>query len=1013
MSIAPQVILSELSNPDVDIRLREFAHRLAKTHEIETAKISRTQETTLLEYLESWELALRNAYAIFKAAPSKGLPDPSGRASRAGEWMLDNFYIVKQTIRQIEEDLPYSFLNELPKLNETSLQGHTRIFALAREWIGYSQGQIDLTQAAIFVQDYQQVMPLTIGELWALPIMLRIGVLERLVYATSELTGVEVSNSLSEVPSQFAVTLPSDTVIANCFLSLRLLSATDWKDFFEQTSRVEQILRDDPAHIYADMDFDTRNNYRGIIEELARHSKHGEEQVALTAVDFARNAKNESSLRKSHVGFYLVDAGRVTLENSINYKPGFRVRIQRALLAFPTATYLGSIAALSILFVLGLLTYTKLSSGSTTQLIVVGLLGLGLAFEAAITIVHWDITHRIKPQSLPRMDFSEGIPAGNRTMVVVPTLLESEKELNHLLQELELYYLSNPDPLLTYALLTDFGDAPKEDMPEDEELLTLASAGIENLNKKYGMVSPFYLFHRHRQWNPSEGVWMGWERKRGKLADFNRLLLDLGETPYSTQVGDASILTDIKYVITLDADTSLPQGSANRLIATLAHPLNHAEFAADGRSVVAGYTVLQPRVAIKPTSANRSLFSQIFAGNAGFDLYSFAVSDVYQDLFGEGSYVGKGIYDVAAFERSLAGQVRQNTLLSHDLFEGIYGRAALVTDITLYEEYPSRYLVYARRLRRWIRGDWQLLPWLFPVVHTQSGTALNRLSTINLWKIFDNLRRSLLPPTLLLLLAAGWLFLPGSPWLWTVLVFLPSVSPIFVQTFQHGRHNIGKLSLKQILKTSQLPLTRWALSVLFLPYEALLMLGAISITLIRLLFERKKMLQWTTAANASRSSALNPHIQIWREMSASLVFSTLLGISISIFNPAALWVALPFLIAWLIAPQVAYVISQPVTHVTTPLTEIQRRQVRRLARRTWAFFEQFAGPDDHWLPPDHYQESPRVNVAHYTTPTNIGLFLVSTLSAYDFGYIGLAECPSACAQLSRTWTSWNIIADIC
>jgi len=573
----------------------------------------------------------------------------------------------------------------------------------------------------------------------------------------------------------------------------------------------------------------------------------------------------------------------------------------------------------------------------------------------------------------------------------VPTLLESEKELNHLLQELELYYLSNPDPLLTYALLTDFGDAPKEDMPEDEELLALASAGIDNLNKKYGIVSPFYLFHRHRQWNPSEGVWMGWERKRGKLADFNRLLLDLGETPYSTQVGDASILTDIKYVITLDADTSLPQGSANRLIATLAHPLNHAEFAADGRSVVAGYSVLQPRVAIKPTSANRSIFSQIFAGNAGFDLYSFAVSDVYQDLFGEGSYVGKGIYDVAAFERSLAGQVRQNTLLSHDLFEGIYGRAALVTDITLYEEYPSRYLVYARRLSRWIRGDWQLMPWLFPIVQTQSGTALNRLSTINLWKIFDNLRRSLLPPTLLLLLAAGWLFLPGSPWVWTILIFLPSVLPIFVQTFQHGIHNIGKLTLKQILKTSQLPLTRWALAVLFLPYEALLMLGAISTTLIRLLIAKRNLLQWTTAANTARSFRSKAQHEIWGEMSASLVFAILLGAAVAVFNPSALWVALPFLVAWLVAPQVAYVISQPVTHVTAPLTEIQRRQVRRLARRTWAFFEQFAGPDDHWLPPDHYQESPRGNVAHYTTPTNIGLFLVSTLSAYDFGYMGLAE----------------------
>jgi cyclic beta-1,2-glucan synthetase len=995
MQIAPQVKLSEPANSDADKRLREFAHSLAKTHDAHADPVPardiverpRPQKTDLLEYLQSWEQALRRANAIFKAVPSKDIP-----VSRAGEWMLDNFYIVKQTFRQIEEDLPASFLNQLPKLCGTLLQGHSRIFALAREWIECSQSQIDLTQAAVFVQEYQQITPLTIGELWALPIMLRIGILEQLVYATADLTGIDAPKGLSEIPSQFAwLGMANETIVANCFLSLRLLSATDWKDFFEQTSRVEQILRDDPAGVYAGMDFDTRNSYRSVIEELARHSNFSEEQVALAAVEFARSGEDKTSGREAHVGFYLRDGGRATFESSISYQPGFSVRIRRALLASPTATYLGSIAILTVLFVLGLFTYAKFSGSSLAQLIIVGVLGSGLALEAAITLVHWNVTHRIKPQSLPRMDFSEGIPSGNRTMVVVPTLLESADELNHLLQELELYYLSNPDPLLTYALLTDFSDAPAENMPEDEQLLALARTGVENLNRKYTKILPFYLFHRQRQWNPSEGVWMGWERKRGKLADFNRLLLNLGETPYTTQVGDASILSNIKYVITLDADTSLPQGSANRLIATLAHPLNHAEFSADGRSVVAGYTVLQPRVAIKPTSANRSLFSQIFAGNAGFDLYSFAVSDVYQDLFGEGSYVGKGIYDVAAFERSLAGQVRQNTLLSHDLFEGIYGRAALVTDIVLYEEYPSRYLVYARRLRRWIRGDWQLLPWLFPIVHTQNGMAPNRLSIINIWKVFDNLRRSLLPPTLLALLIAGWLLLPGSSVVWTLLVLLPSALPIAAQTVQHAKHNFERLTLKQLLKPTRLPLTRWALAVLFLPYEALLMLGAIRTTLARLLIARKHLLQWTTAANAARSFGLNAHYETWGEMAVSLILTVLLGLTIAIFNPIALWVALPLLAAWLIAPQIAYVISQPVTHTVTLLSETQRRQIRRLARRTWAFFEKFAGPDDHWLPPDHFQESPRGSVAHYTTPTNIGLFLVSTLTAYDLGYMGLVE----------------------
>ena len=1004
--------LSDPAKPNTDNRLMEFAHHLAKTHKVDAIPlparkavgISRHPKSDLLEQMAIWEKALRSANAIFKAVPSNDLP-----VSRAGEWMLDNFYVVKQTFRQIEENLPASFYYQLPKLAETSLRdssgsstahGHPRIFALAWEWIGYSQSQLDLTQLTSFIQDYQQVTPLTIGELWALPSMLRIGILERLVYAATELTGIDVPKGLDEIPSQFASPgLSNEIVVANCFLSLRLLSTTDWEAFFEQTSRVEQILRDDPAGIYTRMDFDTRNSYRNVVEELARYSAFNEEEVALAAVELARSVENRTSGRQGHIGFYLQDAGRPTLESEIRYQPGLSLRIRHVLLAAPTTTYLGSIVILSVLFVLGLLTYFALSGGSFVQRIIVGSLGIGLALDAAVILVNWIVTHRISPKSLPRMDFSEGIPPGNGTIVVVPSLLENTEEINHLLQELELYYLSNPDPQLTYALLTDFSDALAQDMPNDKELLTLARSGIENLNKKYASVAPFYLFHRLRQWNPSEGVWMGWERKRGKLADFNRLLLNLRadsptalrETAYTTQVGDVNVLTDVKYVITLDADTSLPQGSANRLIATLAHPLNQAEFAPDGFSVIGGYTVLQPRVDIKPTSANRSPFSQIFAMNAGFDLYSFAVSDVYQDLFGEGSYVGKGIYDVAAFERSLAGQVRQNTLLSHDLFEGIHGRAALVTDIILYEEYPSRYLVYAHRLRRWIRGDWQLLPWLFPTVRTENGMAPNRLSIIDRWKIFDNLRRSLVPVNVVALLAAGWLFLPGSPLVWTLLILLPSVLPIAVQAVQGGKHNLERLTPKQFFKPIRLPLIRWALFILFLPYEALLALSAIGVTIARMFIFHKHMLQWTTAARTARSLRLNSRYGTWAEMGVSLFLTVLLGITIAIFNPTTLWTALPILIAWLIAPQIAYQISQPITHIPAPISKIQHRQVLRLARRTWAFFEQFAGPNDHWLPPDHFQESPRGTVAHYTTPTNIGLFLVSTLSAYDLGYIGLLE----------------------
>ncbi|MFH1524639.1 MAG: glucoamylase family protein, partial [Chloroflexota bacterium] len=990
MQVTP-IQTSESVNPESGRPLEQLAHQLAEKHT--GVDKSPKQRILLLKHLHTWKAILQDAYQHFRAT---SLKDPI--FSRASEWMLDNFYVVEQTFRQIGEDLPKSFFRQLPKLDAPPLKGYPRIFDLALELVSYGQGQLDLAQVATFVQDYQKVTPLTVGELWALPTMLRIGTLEYLATVAAAITGIDAPEGLKLEPSlPISPELPNEAIVANCFLSLRLLSATDWKEFFEQTSRIEQILRADPAGIYANMDFNTRNRYRSVVEKLARNSMRSEETVARAAIEFARKAQDETRVtlqnpdRKTHVGFYLIDAGLSSLEKSIGYRPHLKARLRRWALAHPTFSYLGSICSLSLLFLVGLLTYTLVSNGSPTQLILTGLLGYGLVLDAAINLVQWIVSHQIPPRTLPRMDFSEGIPAGYRTMIVIPTLLTNVSELNALLQELELHYLRNPDPQLTFTLLTDFDDAPAQQMPGDEKLLSQAAAGIESLNHKYKGVSPFYLFHRERIWNPSEGVWMGWERKRGKLVELNRMVLNTGPTSYTTQVGDLSVLHAIKYVITLDADTSLLRGSAGRLIATLAHPLNRAEFAADGHSVVAGYTILQPRVEIKPASANRSMFSRIFAGNTGFDLYTLAVSDVYQDMFGEGSYVGKGIYDVVAFEKSLEGRVRENTLLSHDLFEGIYGRAALVTDILLYEEYPARYLIYARRMRRWIRGDWQLLPWLFPVVQTEGGYTPNRMSLINRWKIFDNLRRSLLAPAYLFFFAASWLILPGSPLLWTLLILLTPAMPIALQAIQHISENLGQQSLKGLVDPSRLPVIRWVLSIMFLPYEALLALTAIGTTLTRVLIARRHLLQWTTAAQIARVFKKNTRHQIWWEMAASMTFVVLVGIAIQMVNPAALLTSAPLLIAWFFSPQVAYWISQPIVNTPAPLTEAQRKQIRRLARRTWTFFEQFAGPNDHWLPPDHFQENPRGSVAHYTTPTNIGLFLLSILSAYDLGYIDLLE----------------------
>jgi cyclic beta-1,2-glucan synthetase len=601
----------------------------------------------------------------------------------------------------------------------------------------------------------------------------------------------------------------------------------------------------------------------------------------------------------------------------------------------------------------------------------------------------------LPPTILPKMDFREGIPDDHLTMVVVPALLANEEEVSSLLGQIELHYLRNPDAGLYFALLTDFADGTEQITAKDKKLLDQAVAGIQALNERYQRESahPFYLLHRERRWNPSEGLWMGWERKRGKLEEFNRLVLGDTETSFVMQIGDLEIVPEIRYVITLDADTVLPKGDAQRLVGALAHPLNHAEFDPQTGAVVSGYTVLQPRTEIKPAATNMTLFTHIFAGDTGLDLYTHAVSDVYQDLFGEGSYVGKGIYDLAAFSQSVSGRVPENALLSHDLFEGILGRAGLVTDITVFEDYPAGYLEYTERLHRWIRGDWQLLPWLLPPFpRLKRGKTPYSLKIVDRWKILDNLRRSLLAPALLALLILGWLWLPGSAILWTLLGILTTGVPIFTSLVNELRHRqTGILGGVRISLWRQTQL--WVLNLIFMPYEAYIALDAILTTLVRLFITRRHLLQWRTAAATARlfGRRTQSQLHIWSHMLGSSALTLGIAALVIIFDVSRLPVAAPFLLAWLMSPRVAYLISLPVREREETLNAEQLQQLRRLGRRTWWYFEQFIGPEDHWLPPDHFQESPRGLVAHRTSPTNIGLDLLSTMAAFDLGYTGFLD----------------------
>ncbi|MFN2270731.1 MAG: GH36-type glycosyl hydrolase domain-containing protein [Anaerolineae bacterium] len=948
---------------------------------------------SLLDRLQEQEKVLRAAYQYFAQASEVQLA-----ISYAAEWLLDNFYLVEQALRQIREHMPVGYYRQLPKLESTSLEGYPRVYALARKIIEYYENQLDIDRVTSSVRSYQRVTPLTMGELWALPTMLRIGTLENLKQAVASITRPREKESAGDAGvfgRSLAQGLEDEAVVASCIQSLRMLATQDWKTFFEGVSLVERVLCSDPADTYPRMDFSTRDRYRGVVEDLALATGLDEEKVAQEAVRLAKEAQTahlgKKRPRTTHIGFYLIDAGRAQLEERLGCRPSLSRRLSRWLLGHPMLVYLGGVSLFTLAFLSILLGYAWSMGGSLGQMVGVGLLTISPTLAVAVNLLNWIITRTVPPRLLPRLDFQKGIPSRYPTMVSIPALLTDRKEVAFLLDQLELHYLGNTDLHLYFALLADFSDAPRKHMPDDDALLEQATEGVRALNRKYGRdgVGPFYLFHREREWNPSEDCWMGWERKRGKLADFNRLIGG-EESSFTVQIGDLDILSEIRYVITLDADTLLPREGARRLVATLAHPLNQAEFDSQTGEVIAGYTVLQPRVEIKPTSAGHSRFAQIFSGDVGLDLYTHAVSDVYQDLFGEGIYAGKGIYDVAAFERSLEGRVPNNALLSHDLFEGVHGRAGLVTDVVLYEDYPAHYLAHTHRLHRWVRGDWQLIPWLFPrVPHAGKGTIPNTLSVIDRWKILDNLRRSLLGPTLLALLIAGWLWLPGSTLVWTLAGFLAVAVIVFSSLFSVFRETMRGMSLKGAVHSVWLATLRWLLAFVFLPYESLIALDAIAATLHRLLFSRKRLLQWTTAAHTVRLFGRTVRVGIlWRQMGPAVVIAFLLDVLVVLLNPAAIVVAAPLLLLWMISPLIAYWISRPVVREQERLSEEQCRELRGLARRMWLYFEQFIGPDDQWLPPDHFQENPLGLVAHRTSPTNIGLLLLSTLASYDMGYIG-------------------------
>jgi cellobiose phosphorylase len=987
----------------------------------------------------------------------------------AGEWLLDNFYLIEEQIRTARRHLPKGFSRELPCLQYGPSSGLPRVYDIALETISHGDGRVDPENLSSFVAAYQSVTILKLGELWAIPIMLRLALIENLrrvsvrvaadrvernradVWADQMteiaakdpksliLTIADMARSNPPMVSSFvaeltrrlhghgpALALPltwieqrlsesgltieqlvrsenqqqaADQVsMSNSIGSLRFLSAMDWREFVETMSIVEQTLGEDPAEVYAKMDFATRDRYRHVVEETAKSSPLTESEVARQAIKLAHEgaAQKDSGDRAAHVGFYLIDKGLSQLKRGVHVRTSPVQVLRSVCRRVPLLLYGGTILLMTAIFA-GFLTAKAYAGGvHGWALGLVGLLSLLCTSHLAVALVNWLATLLATPRLLPRMDFSKGIPQELRTLVVVPTMLTGTQSIEELVEALEVRFLANRDDRLHFALLTDFSDAVEEELPEDEPLLRLARQRIEELNKKYCGTTDniFFLFHRPRRYNPVERVWMGHERKRGKLEDLNGFLRGKSHDRFSLVVGETAVLSNVKYVITLDTDTQLARDSAWQFVGAMAHPLNRARYDENRQRVLEGYGILQPRVAASLTGTSRSRYARMCASELGIDPYTRTVSDVYQDLFGEGSFIGKGIYEVDAFERSLGGRFPDNRILSHDLLEGCYSRAGLLSDVQLYEEYPSRFSADVSRRHRWIRGDWQIARWLLPGVPGPDGRLhKNPLSMLSRWKIFDNLRRSLTAAASTLLLLLGWTVL-SSAWFWTLavigIILIPSLIASALDVLQKpvgvtlGQH------LSAAMHSARRHFGQAAFTLVCLPYEAFFSLDAIVRTVWRMLITHKRLLQWDISGVSDRNSRTDLLGSCRTMWIGPLVAAAAVSILAS-SKPATLAVAGPILGLWLASPAIAWWISRPLADRRERLTAEQTLFLRKLSRKTWAFFETFVGPDDHWLPPDNYQEHPVPVVAHRTSPTNMGLSLLANLSAYDFGTISAGK----------------------
>jgi len=941
------------------------------------AKQRRKIESPMADDLALHEAQIGGAIQYLQRRQSSG-------AFLEGDWraLTANTKVIEEAFGESRAALRVA--EELPVLSGVK-EGQLRIRVVAERLLEAADFVFERQELVAFLAVLQEEAELTNAEIAALKGFLSQVLLEQVARHARKLVmpGRNTSTSREEV-------LPGLRLILS---SLKSLGLTDWDELFIETSLCEQALTQDPAGAFEGMDKAAKSDYRTAVAQLARQSGESEAEVARRAVKLAKaphaGANRRANERRSHVGFYLIGEGRAKLEDALGVHRSIFTTIGRFLKRWPDGLYVVGIELLMI----GLLTAVVMGAEVRVPTFLVVALFLLPAAESAVAIANQLAVMFVRPRAMPKMDYAKGIPAESKTLVVVPTLLVNREQMERAVRDLEIRFLGNRDANLHFALLTDPPDAPTQ-FDKRDELGPQCAQRIEELNHRYAEQGrgSFFLFHRNRTFNAVEKIWMGWERKRGKLLDLNNLLLGKSNN-FSVIAGDQKLLEGFKYVITLDADTQLPRDAAHRLVGAMAHPMQRAVVHPVSNVVVEGYGILQPRVGVSIHSANRSRLASLFSGDSTFDVYTRAVSDVYQDLFGEGSFTGKGIYEIEVFQQVLEQRFPCNAILSHDMIEGAYARAGLLSDVEVIDDYPSRIAAYSKRKHRWVRGDWQILFWLFPRVPDYFGNVVrNPINLISRWKILDNLRRSLTEIAMLAILVSGWLFLPGKALYWTLATLGMFAAPTYLQfamgILRSGNNKFSARFWKEWFGDFAAANAHLFMRLVCLPQQSMVTLDAIVRVVVRMAVTRRKLLEWETAAESEASDKKRSPVDIYLAATPWLAF--LGGVFLAVDRPDAFLVAWPLLLLWGGSREFSNWLDQPLPEDGLKISHKDEALLRNSALRTWRFFREFSNERENYLIPDIFKEEGKLT-AHRVSTTNLGLLLNARVAAIDLGHLTVAE----------------------